>query len=297
MAEDDYSCDICCENYNQLDESKQPRIVPCCNHSFCYSCLLDIYNRNNKTFRCPYCRKTLFQNPREFKTNLKIFERFLICCHCENKVLQNQLFLCLDNGNMQIKCLKCHDNNDYKLIEYLPALLNELKVFDEYYRVNKDSDLINFLQEKIKKQIESFFTDIIQKMAELMSKKIISQLKIEANYDLEMEKNEFNKKLKQAQIDYKYLDDFYNDKPTKNFDTKKILDIMKFYDNNIDMLQKDFKKICEFKSFIENKNLFDLKENITKDELADFIFENFETILSELPSVNDNDNIKSLYDK
>ena len=89
---------------------------------------------------------------------------------------------------MQIKCLRCHDNNDYKLIDYLLALLNELTKFYEYYQVNKDSDLVIFLQEKIKKQIESFFTDIIQKMTELISRKIISQLKIETNHDLEMEK-------------------------------------------------------------------------------------------------------------
>ena len=282
MAEDDYSCEICCENYNQMITSKQPKIVPCCSHSFCLSCLLDIYNRNNKTFKCPYCRKSLMQNPQEFKTNSKIFERYLICCHCENKVLQNQLFLCLDNGNMEIKCLKCNDSNDYKLVEYLPALINELKIFYEYYRVNKDSDLVNFLKEKIKNKIESFFTDIIQKMTELISRKIISELKIKANYDLEVEKIEFNRKLKQAEIDYIYLNDFYNDKPTKNFETKKILEIMKYYDNNIDSMQKDFKKISEFKNFIENKNLFDLKENITKDDLTDCLFENFETILSEL---------------
>ena len=282
MAEDDYSCEICCENYNQMISSKQPKIVPCCSHSFCLSCLLDIYNRNNKTFKCPYCRKTLMQNPQEFKTNSKIFERYLICCHCENKVLQNQLFLCLDNGNMEIKCLKCNDSNDYKLVEYLPALINELKIFYEYYRVNKDSDLVNFLKEKIKNKLESFFTDIIQKMTELISRKIISELKIKANYDLEVEKIEFNRKLKQAEIDYIYLNDFYNDKPTKNYESKKILEIMKYYDNNIDSMQKDFKKISEFKNFIENKNLFDLKENITKDELTDYLFENFDSILSEL---------------
>ena len=282
MAEDDYSCEICCENYNQMITSKQPKIVPCCSHSFCLSCLLDIYNRNNKTFKCPYCRKTLIQNPQEFKTNSKIFERYLICCHCENKVLQNQLFLCLDNGNMEIKCLKCNDSDDYKLVEYLPALINELKIFYEYYRVNKDSDLVNFLKEKIKNKIESFFTDIIQKMTELISRKIISELKIKANYDLEVEKIDFNRKLKQAEIDYIYLNDFYNEKPTKNFETKKILEIMKYYDNNIDSMQKEFKKISEFRNFIENKNLFDLKENITKDDLTDCLFENFETILSEL---------------
>ena len=172
MDEDDYSCEICCENYNQINISKQPKLVPCCNHSFCLSCLMDIYNRNNKIFKCPYCRKALFKNPQEFKTNSKIFDHYLICCNCQNKALQNQLFLCLDNGNMQIKCQKCQDNNDYKLLEYLPALLNELKVFYEYYQVNKDSDLENFLKEKIKKQIESFFTDIIQKMTELIQEKL-----------------------------------------------------------------------------------------------------------------------------
>ena len=49
MAEEDYSCEICCENYDQANESKQPKIVPCCNHSSCLSCLMDIYKRNNKT--------------------------------------------------------------------------------------------------------------------------------------------------------------------------------------------------------------------------------------------------------
>ena len=285
MAEEDYSCEICCENFNQTNTLKQPRIVPCCSNSFCLSCLLDIYNRNDKQFRCPYCRKTISQNPNEFKINLKIFEHYLICCYCSNKVLKNELFLCLDDGNMKIKCVKCHDNDDYKLIEYLPALLNELKIFNEYYHANKDSDLIIFLKEKIKKQIESFFTDIIQKMTELISRKIISELKIEAKYDLEIEKNEFNRKLKKADIDYNYLNHFFNeDKPMKNYDSKKILEIMEYYDNNIDSMQKNFKKISEFKNFIENKNLFDLKPNITKDELSNFLFESFETILSEIPS-------------
>ena len=117
-----------------------------------------------------------------------------------------------------------------------------------------------------------------------MTGKIISQLKIETNYDLEVEKNKFNKKLKQADIDYIYLNDFYNDKPTKNFDSKKILDILEFYDNNITNLQKDLKKIIKFKNFIENNNLFDLKENVTKEELSNYLFGNFETILSELPN-------------
>jgi len=284
--EDDYSCEICCEPYSLKNKSKLPKLTQCCSHSFCLQCLLDIYNRNNFIFKCPYCRKSDSKNPRDFKTNTKIFSHYLICCHCENKVLQNELFLCLDNGNMDIKCAKCQDGNDYKLLDYLPALLNELKIFYDYHKVNKNFDFIFFLQEKIKKQLEKYMQDIIEQMTDLIKRKIITEIKHETHYDLELEKNEFDKKLKKADFDYKYLNDFYNNEPTKSFDSKKILEILKFYDNNINTLQKDMKNLEEFKNCIENNNLFDFKENINIENICHFLLGNFETILSELPNTN-----------
>ena len=279
--EDDLSCEICCEPYDQKNPSKLPKLTSCCSHSFCLSCLLDIFNRNDHIFKCPYCRKSTFKSPREFNTNTKIFSHYLICCHCENRVLQDELFLCLDNGKMEIKCTRCQDENDYKLVEYLPALLNELKVFYDYYQANKNFDLIFYLREKIKKQIEKYLEEIIGEMTNLMTKKIIAQIKQKTNYDLELEKNEFDKKLKKVDFDFKYLNDFYNNEPTKNFDTKKILEILKFYDNNIETLQKDLKKFGDFKSIIETTNLFDIKENINKEKMCNFLLSNFETVLSD----------------
>ena len=288
MAEldDDYSCEICCEPYDIKNQNKLPKLTSCCSHTFCLSCLLDIFNRNNHIFKCPYCRKSSNRSPREYKTNTKLFSHYLICCHCENKVLQDELFLCLDNGNMDIKCAKCQDENDYKLVEYLPALLNELKIFCDYYQRNKNFDLIFFIREKIKKQIEKYTEEIIEDMTNLMTKKIIKELKQETNYDLEFEKNEFDKKLKKVEFDYKYLNDFYKNEPTKIFDSKKILEILKFYDSNVETLQKDMKKLADFKIVIENNNLFNLKENVDKEKLCNFILSNFETILSELPKPN-----------
>ena len=288
MAEldDDYSCEICCEPYDIKNQNKRPKLTECCSHTFCLSCLLDIFNRNNHRFKCPYCRKSSNKSPREYETNTKIFSHYLICCHCENRVLQDELFLCLDNGNMDIKCAKCQDENDYKLVEYLPALLNELKIFCDYYQRNKNFDLIFFIQEKIKKQIEKYTQEIIVEMTNLMTRKIIKELKQETNYDLEFEKNEFDKKLKKVEFDYKYLNDFYKNEPTKIFDSKKILEILKFYDSNIETLQKDMKKLADFKIVIENNNLFNLKENVDKEKLCNFILSNFETILSELPKPN-----------
>ena len=279
--EDDLSCEICCEPYDQKNPSKLPKLTSCCSHSFCLSCLLDIFNRNDHIFKCPYCRKSTFKSPREFNTNTKLFSHYLICCHCENRVLQDELFLCLDNGNMEIKCTRCQDENDYKLVEYLPALLNELKVFYDYYQANKNFDLIFYLREKIKKQIEKYLEEIIGEMTNLMTKKIITQIKQKTNYDLELEKNECDKKLKKVDFDFKYLNDFYNNEPTKNFDTKKILEILKFYDNNIETLQKDLKKFGDFKSIIETTNLFDIKENINKEKICNFLLSNFETVLSD----------------
>ena len=230
--EDDLSCEICCEPYDQKNPSKLPKLTSCCSHSFCLSCLLDIFNRNDHIFKCPYCRKSTFKSPREFNTNTKLFSHYLICCHCENRVLQDELFLCLDNGNMEIKCTRCQDENDYKLVEYLPALLNELKVFYDYYQANKNFDLIFYLREKIKKQIEKYLEEIIGEMTNLMTKKIITQIKQKTNYDLELEKNEFDKKLKKVDFDYKYLNEFNNNEPTKIFDSKKILEILKFFKYN-----------------------------------------------------------------
>ncbi len=288
MAEidDDYSCEICCEPYSLKNKNKQPKLTNCCSHCFCLSCLLDIYTRNFNTFKCPYCRKNSMKNPKEFETNTKIFSHYLICCHCENKVLQNELFLCLDNGNMEIKCAKCQDGNDYKLVEYLPALLNELKIFYDYHRANKNFDFIFFLKEKIKKQIEKYMQEIIEQMNNLMTRKIISEIKNEINYDLELEKNEFDKKLKKVDFDYKYLNEFNNNEPTKIFDSKKILEILKFYDNNIENLQKDMKKLEDFKNIIENTNLVDFKDNIDKEKICILLLSYFETILSELPKAN-----------
>jgi hypothetical protein len=122
---------------------------------------------------------------------------------------------------MDIKCSGCQNGNDFKLIDYLPALLNELKIFYDYHRTNKNFDIIYFLKEKIKKQIEKNMQEIIEGMTNLMTRKIISEIKTEFNYDLELEKNEFDKKLKKVDFDYKYLNEFYNNEPTKIFDAKK----------------------------------------------------------------------------
>ena len=84
--DEDCSCEICFESYDLKDPKKLPKLTSCCAHTFCLSCLIDIYTRNNNTFKCPYCRKSIKKHPKEYKTNTKIFSRYLMCCHCENKV-------------------------------------------------------------------------------------------------------------------------------------------------------------------------------------------------------------------
>ena len=64
------------------------------------------------------------------------------------------------------------------------------------------------------------------------------------------------------------------------------MEILKFYDNNIENLQKDMKKLEDFKNIIENTNLVDFKDNIDKEKICILLLSYFETILSELPKSN-----------
>ena len=50
MNEENYTCEICCENYDLKTPLKLPKKVPCCNKTFCLKCLNEIYEKNNQTF-------------------------------------------------------------------------------------------------------------------------------------------------------------------------------------------------------------------------------------------------------
>ena len=289
MAEDNYICDLCLEDYDLNNEYKIPKKVPCCGHKICIGCLLDIYKRNESKFICPYCRKKSYSNPLNFETSVNVSSRFLDCCNCHKKVLQNKLYLCLCQGEgekikCQLKCQNCKCENDLYLSDYLPDLLKKLKEVLSEYNSHKKSDILILLQEKIKTTFEEYFKEILVKICELMTKKIIMEIKEKLNYDLEVDYENYKQKMIILENDYKYLESLDNDDQSKTFNSQKILSCVENYDQNLDDFSQEAEKFSKLRKFISNDNLFSLKHKSNIEKECNYFMKNCETILADFHS-------------
>ena len=289
MAEDNYICDLCLEDYDLNNEYKIPKKVPCCGHKICLECLLDIYKRSGSKFNCPYCRKVTYTNPLNFETSSNVSSRFLDCLNCHRKVLQNKLYLCLcqcegEKIKCQLKCQKCKCENDLYLSDYLPDLLKKIKEVLSEYNSHKKSDIIILLQEKIKATFEDYFKEILAKICELMTKKIVMEIKEKLNYDLEVDYENYKQKMTVLENDYKYLESFNNDDQSKTFNSKKILSCVENYDKNLDDISQEAEKFSKLRKFISNDNLFSLKHKANVEKECNYFMQNCETILADFHS-------------
>ena len=237
MSEDNYTCEICYENYDLKREDKLPKKMPCCNKTFCLSCLNDIYKRNNSKIKCPNCRKETTMPPKYLMNNKLISSRFLICCNCHEKVPQNQLYLYKNKNEVQIKCQKC-EKGDMKLDDILPDFVSELNNNLKEYETCMKTDLIELIKNKIKQEITEYFDNILQNLIEIMTEKILNSFN--KNLDLQKRQNEFKNMTTQFNQTYKYLNAFIEDDTTKNFDSKKVLNCMIYYNDNITKIRKEF---------------------------------------------------------
>ena len=264
MDEENYTCEICYENYDLKNEDKLPKKIPCCNKTFCLSCLNDIYKRNNQQIKCPNCRKMISMPPKFLMTNTLISSRFLICCNCHEKVPQNQLYLCKNNNEVQIKCQKC-ENGDMKLDDILPDFVSELNNNLKEYENEIKSDILGIIKNKIKQEITEYFDNILQHLIDTMTNKIINDFnKIS---DLQKRLNEFKNMIIKLRQNYKYLNAFIEDDTTKNFDSKKILDCMIYYNDNISIIKKEFAFFENTKKWLNNNCLVCINDNFNISQI------------------------------
>ena len=266
MNEENYTCEICYENYDLKNENKLPKKVTCCNKTFCLSCLNDIYKRNNQQLKCPNCRTITTMPPKYLMNNPLISSRFLICCNCHEKVPQNQLYFNKNDNEVQIKCQKC-EKGDMKLDDILPDFVSELNNNLKEYENGMKNDIIEIIKNKIKQEITDYFNNIIQNLIEIMNKKIIDDFNKISN--LQKRQNEFKSMISQFSQSYKYLNAFIEDDPTKNFDSKKILNCMKYYNDNILKIQKEFNFFQKTKKWLNNNKLIYIKQNFNINNIEE----------------------------
>ena len=239
MNEENYTCEICFENYDLKNPDKLPKKVPCCNKTFCLKCLNDIYERNSKSLRCPNCRKVTMTPPKYYKDNILISSRYLICCNCHEKVPQNELYFCQNNNEITIKCEKC-ENDDMKLSDILPEVITETnKNLKEYENIINTS-IIELTKKEIKKDIEEYFQNIMKNLIESITNKVITEFN--DFWQIEKRENEFKNMVNELNKNNKYLNDYIEDIPTKNFDSKIIFNCMKYYNDNISKIKNEFNR-------------------------------------------------------
>ena len=294
MNEENYTCEICYENYDLKNPNKFPKKVDCCHKTFCFSCLNDIYNRNNKALKCPNCRKITYKSPSNLSNDEYIFSRFLICCNCNEKIPQNQLYFYQNKNDIQIKCQKC-EKGDMKLNDILPDFINEINNNLKEYENELKDGVIDIIKNKIKNEIEEYFKDIIKKLIEIYTSKILKEYNEFSN--LQKRENEFKIMTNKLNKNNKYLKDFMEDVPTKNFDSKKILECMKYYNNNIQKIKNDFEFLEKYREFINNNKFIAYKENIDINNME----ESFSILLNNKNLENNdldiNNNIESKIEK
>ena len=266
MNEENYTCEICFENYDLKNPDKLPKKVPCCNKTFCLKCLNDIYERNSKSLRCPNCRKVTMTPPKYYKDNILISSRYLICCNCHEKVPQNELYFCQNNNEITIKCEKC-ENDDMKLSDILPEVITETnKNLKEYENIINTS-IIELTKKEIKKDIEEYFQNIMKNLIESITNKVITEFN--DFWQIEKRENEFKNMVNELNKNNKYLNDYIEDIPTKNFDSKIIFNCMKYYNDNISKIKNVFKFLEKFRDLIINNRLIGINRNFDIKKLEE----------------------------
>lgn len=282
MNEENYTCEICYENYDLKNENKLPKKVPCCNKTFCLSCLNDIYKRNNQQIKCPNCRKLTSMHPKYLMNNPLVFSRFLICCNCHEKVPQNQLFFYKNNDEVQIKCPKC-EKGDMKLDDILPEFVTELSSDLKIYENSIKNDVLEKIKNKIKQEIDEYFENIKQNLIEIMTNKIFNNFN---KINLEKRQKDFKNMISQFSQNYKYLNSFIEDDTTKNFDSKKILNCIKYYNDNITKIKHEFDFFEKTKKWLDNNCLIIIKDDFDINKIE----ECFNTVFDKKKKINENKN-------
>ena len=241
MNEENYTCEICFENYDLKDPNKLPKKVPCCNKTFCLKCLNDIYERNSKVLRCPNCRKITLTPPKYYKDNKLISSRYLICCNCHEKVPQNELYFCQNNNDITIKCEKC-ENDDMKLNDILPEVITETnKNLKDYENIIKYIHYLNIIHSLQDIKMSMKYEDDIKNI-------LISNINED---DIDKINNNINQKLSELNNNIEDIkknienDSVYFEQRLKNLinieDVKKcISEIQKQYENIISNLFESF---------------------------------------------------------
>ncbi len=149
-------------------------------------------------------------------------------------------------------------------------------------------DIIEIIKKKITQEITEYLDNITQNLIEIMTNKIINNFNKATN--LEKRYNEFKNMIVKLDQNYKYLNSFIEDDTTKYFDSKKLLDCMIYYNDNIFKIKKEYDFFENTKKWLNNNCLIWVKESFNISQIEDCFFTVFNKENNNIE--NNSNNIK-----
>ena len=275
MEDNNLTCQICVEKYDQHNPNKFPKKVLCCGQIFCLNCIESIYNRNNQIL-CPLCRKVTNIPPTQLETVTSIFESFVSCPNCNGRITKKELYINLET--MSLKCIKCQQK-DMSLATFLPELVNELSSFMKGIESN-NMNLFQLIELKVNQNLDDFFIKLKQELAPKLRDIVYSEIKSELQYDIINDVSSYKQNLDKLFNSYTVMNNFlYN---TANFNVNTLKNEIQYYSQNMEKIREESTQYNYVFKFIDTQStLFTLRNDIKDTEVQSFLLKIFETVLSD----------------
>ena len=276
MEDDNLTCQICLEKYDQHNPNKFPKKVLCCGQIFCLNCIEGIYKRNNNQILCPLCRKVTNIPPTQLETVTSIFESFVSCPNCNGRITKNALYINLET--MSLKCIKCQQK-DMSLATFLPELVNELSSFMKGIESN-NMNLFQLIELKVNQNLDDFFIKLKQELAPKLRDIVYSEIKSELQYDIINDVSSYKQNLDKLFNSYTVMNNFLCN--TANFNVNTLNNEIQYYSQNMEKIREESTKYNSVFEFIDTQStLFTLRNDIKDTEVQSFLLKIFETVLSD----------------
>ena len=277
MEDDNLTCQICLEKYDQHNPNKFPKKVLCCGQIFCLNCIEGIYKRNNNQILCPLCRKVTNIPPTQLETVTSIFKSFVSCPNCNGRITKNDLYINLET--MSLKCIKCRQQEDMSLATFLPELVNELSSFMKGIERN-NMNLFQLIELKLNQNLDDFFIKLKQELASKLRDIVYSEIKSELQYDIINDVSSYKQNLDKLFNSYTVMNNFLCN--TANFNVNTLNNEIQYYSQNMEKIREESTQYNYVFEFIDTQStLFTLRNDIKDTEVQSFLLKIFETVLSD----------------
>ena len=277
MEDDNLTCQICLEKYDQHNPNKFPKKVLCCGQILCLNCIESIYKRNNNQILCPFCRKVTNIPPTQLETVTSIFESFVSCPNCNGRIKKNDLYINFET--MSLKCIKCRQQEDMSLATFLPDLVNDLSSFIKGIKRN-NMNLFQLIELKLNQNLDDFFIKLKQELASKLRDIVYSEIKSELQYDIINDVSSYKQNLDKLFNSYTVMNNFLCN--TANFNVNTLNNEIQYYSQNMEKIREESTQYNYVFKFIDTQStLFTLRNDIKDTEVQSFLLKIFETVLSD----------------